>query len=78
MTSPCLFDQAQELEAQMREAAIERARWHGGQTSAEECERCGADIPEGRRLALPGVKTCVDCAAALERGKALKGALGAL
>ena len=25
------------------------------------CESCGEDIPERRRLALPGVRTCVAC-----------------
>lgn len=72
MRAPDIFDQAQELEALQREDAIERARWHGGACSAEECERCGAGIPEARRQALPGVVTCVDCAAALERGAAMK------
>lgn len=30
--------------------------------SATECEECSATIPEGRRKALPGVQTCVNCA----------------
>ena len=25
------------------------------------CEECGEKIPEGRRRALPGVRTCVSC-----------------
>lgn len=29
--------------------------------SAEYCEECGIDIPEKRRLAIKGVKYCVDC-----------------
>jgi len=29
--------------------------------SATECE-CGEEIPEGRRLAIPGVQLCVGCA----------------
>jgi RNA polymerase-binding transcription factor DksA len=29
--------------------------------SATECE-CGDEIPEGRRLAIPGVKLCTPCA----------------
>jgi phage/conjugal plasmid C-4 type zinc finger TraR family protein len=29
--------------------------------SAETCEECGEDIPERRRLALPGTRTCVAC-----------------
>lgn len=36
--------------------------------SAEECAICGDDIPEARRRALPGVRTCVACQA--ERDKA--------
>ncbi|HET9427082.1 MAG TPA: DksA/TraR family C4-type zinc finger protein [Allosphingosinicella sp.] len=31
--------------------------------SLEYCEACGEDIPERRRLALPGVRTCVTCQA---------------
>ena len=30
--------------------------------SARECSRCGNTIPEGRRDALPGITTCVECA----------------
>ena len=29
--------------------------------SLSECEECGAEIPEGRREALPGVRLCVEC-----------------
>lgn len=31
------------------------------QVSAILCEECGAPIPEARRLALPGVATCIHC-----------------
>ncbi len=31
--------------------------------SARDCAECGEEIPEKRRMALPGVKLCVDCAA---------------
>ncbi len=37
-----------------------RARLPAGE-SAEHCEECGEDIPEARRLALPGTRTCVPC-----------------
>lgn len=30
--------------------------------SAVRCEECNCKIPEGRRLALPGIQTCVNCA----------------
>lgn len=37
-----------------------RARIPAGE-SAAYCDECGEDIPEGRRQALPGVRTCVKC-----------------
>lgn len=30
--------------------------------SATNCEECDAKIPEARRVALPGIQTCVCCA----------------
>jgi phage/conjugal plasmid C-4 type zinc finger TraR family protein len=35
--------------------------------SAEECEECGDEIPEARRLAVPGCKLCVFCKEKQER-----------
>jgi phage/conjugal plasmid C-4 type zinc finger TraR family protein len=29
--------------------------------SATHCDECGEPIPEGRRKAVPGVRTCVAC-----------------
>ena len=41
---------------------IQRARSRLTQgPSLAHCEHCGADIPEPRRLALPGVRLCVAC-----------------
>jgi len=37
-----------------------RSRMPTGQ-SLEDCEACGEEIPEKRRAALPGVRTCVAC-----------------
>ncbi|WP_116090809.1 DksA/TraR family C4-type zinc finger protein [Sphingomonas crusticola] len=37
-----------------------RARIPAGE-SAQYCDECGDDIPQGRRVALPGVRTCVKC-----------------
>ncbi|NIJ22366.1 phage/conjugal plasmid C-4 type zinc finger TraR family protein [Sphingomonas naasensis] len=37
-----------------------RARMPSG-ASARWCAVCGDDIPEARRSALPGVRTCVPC-----------------
>jgi phage/conjugal plasmid C-4 type zinc finger TraR family protein len=37
-----------------------RARLPVGE-GAEHCVECGVDIPEARRKALPGARTCVSC-----------------
>lgn len=37
-----------------------RANMPAGE-SAACCDECGDPIPEARRLALPGVRTCVPC-----------------
>lgn len=29
--------------------------------SLTECAECGEEIPEKRRIAIPGVKLCIDC-----------------
>lgn len=43
-----------------------RARMPSGE-SQHFCQECGEPIPERRRAALPGVKTCVSCQAGLDR-----------
>jgi phage/conjugal plasmid C-4 type zinc finger TraR family protein len=49
--------------------AAARARMARG-PSAEFCDECGESIPERRRAALPGVRTCVACQA--ERVRAIR------
>ena len=53
-----------ELGEQVQAAALQRAidnrvRYEG--VSALECDDCGDEIPEARRLAVPGCRLCVDC-----------------
>lgn len=43
-----------------------RARIPAGE-SEPFCNECGEPIPERRRAALPGVRTCVSCQAGLDR-----------
>jgi len=38
--------------------------------SLSECAECGAEIPEGRRQAIPGVRLCVACQEAQDRAAA--------
>ena len=40
-----------------------RARMPTGEGEAH-CVECGDDIPKGRRLAVPGVRTCIICQSA--------------
>lgn len=50
-------------EAQFEQA--QRVQYQG--ESAEDCESCGTDIPEARRLAVPGCRFCVECQGLRER-----------
>ncbi len=43
-----------------------RARMPVGE-SETYCVNCGEEIPLARRLALPGVRTCIDCQSARDR-----------
>ncbi len=38
--------------------------------TAEDCDECGETIPQRRRDALPGVRTCVACQAQRDRSPA--------
>lgn len=38
--------------------------------SLEHCAECGEDIPEKRRLAIPGVRFCVACQAIRDKQRA--------
>ncbi len=44
-----------------------RARMPSGE-SAAHCALCGDDIPEARRRALPGTRTCVPCQSGRDAG----------
>ncbi len=43
-----------------------RARITSGE-SETHCQECGEEIPEARRRAMPGARTCVGCQSALDR-----------
>lgn len=45
---------------------LARAQIPAGE-SEEHCSRCGDDISEGRRRAIPGVRTCVTCQVGRDR-----------
>lgn len=50
------------------DSEVERARARLGQgESLTHCEECDTPIPERRREALPGVRTCVRCQSEQDR-----------
>ena len=52
-----------QIDASIEDAVLRaRSRLPQGE-SRRECEECGAEIPEGRRQAVPGVRLCVACQA---------------
>lgn len=60
-------EQAQALELREWEANQRRVAPPISAPSAYFCESCDEPIPEGRRLAVPGVALCVECQSDLER-----------
>lgn len=57
-----------ETEARVREHR-DRMAQQKRSVSLKECVECGEDIPEARRVAVPGVTHCIDCANFHERVK---------
>ena len=53
----------EQIEDTVKDAVMAaRARLAGGEGETH-CVECGEEIPERRRLALPGARTCVACQA---------------
>ncbi|UAN47531.1 DksA/TraR family C4-type zinc finger protein [Serratia sp. JSRIV001] len=51
--------------------AVQRARKALGHGESEHyCQECGTEIPEARRLALQGVRYCVNCQAEMDKKQA--------
>lgn len=74
-----VFDRAQEREEEKRQDALaeqaRRAQPAAGD-SALVCAMCEESIPEGRRQAVPGVQTCIECQNDVERlGMVTRGAM---
>ncbi len=53
------------------EDAVQRARSNLPRgESLDECEECGAAIPDARRKAVPGVRLCITCQEAVDKQQA--------
>ncbi|CAI1717344.1 MULTISPECIES: TraR/DksA family transcriptional regulator [Serratia] len=55
------MDIEQERQQLILDAQIEQARRKPAAPSAFLCEECDAQIPEARRLAVPGTARCANC-----------------
>lgn len=61
-----IIDQANELVEHRLQLAIQKHRIDQNAVSAEHCSECEEDIPEARRVAMPGCQTCASCQEFLE------------
>ena len=56
-----------QIDASVEDAVnLARSRMNQGE-SLTHCEECDAEIPQARREAVPGVRYCVNCQAALDK-----------
>jgi phage/conjugal plasmid C-4 type zinc finger TraR family protein len=63
-----VVDKAQEAEEALREGVLSLLQRHAPLTqSGTDCLRCGREIDERRRIALPGCCLCFMCQEATER-----------
>jgi phage/conjugal plasmid C-4 type zinc finger TraR family protein len=56
-----ICDQADDVIEENRNRALSQIPSYTG-ISTTECVECGEGIPEGRRVAIPGVTLCTPCA----------------
>jgi phage/conjugal plasmid C-4 type zinc finger TraR family protein len=63
----------EQIEDSVKDAvASARARMPSGPSLAN-CEECGEPIPEARRSALPGARTCIACQSARDKRPTFSG-----
>lgn len=62
-----LIDKANKLVEEQRDEAIKKVRSKiANEASRTHCFLCGEEIPDARRQAVIGCKTCIDCQEDLE------------
>jgi phage/conjugal plasmid C-4 type zinc finger TraR family protein len=57
----------EQIDASVEDAVTHARKKLPSGASLSHCETCGAEIPQARRDALPGVRRCVPCQAAMDR-----------
>ncbi|MCF2346230.1 TraR/DksA family transcriptional regulator [Enterobacter hormaechei] len=68
-----IIDTAAEIEELQRNAALSAHRIDRNAVSAEHCSECGDDIPEQRRIAVPGCQNCAECQGIIELKRRQRG-----
>lgn len=56
-----IIDAAQDYIDKFTQAGVDRCRINHNAVSATHCSDCGDDIPELRRLKVPGCQRCASC-----------------
>lgn len=64
---PEIIDEANALEQHIIDIGISKLRINRNAVSATHCEECGIEIPEARRISVPGCTMCIDCKEIAER-----------
>ncbi|KZX01012.1 hypothetical protein JL49_08140 [Pseudoalteromonas luteoviolacea] len=66
-------DRAQKIieQSMNRKLAEHSKQFTGADVDLDECEECGAEIPEARKIAIHNCRTCVHCQALIEREQRL-------
>ncbi len=65
-----VIDRGNEQAEYLLEVALARRAQLPTGPSATHCEECGVEIPQARRDAAPGCRTCVDCQNLLDQRNA--------
>lgn len=68
-----IADQANEAMQERLDRLLAQRTKPSTEVSATECDECGADIPDARRMAVAGTQHCTECAALLERKRFING-----
>lgn len=56
-----IIDNASDLEELQRNAAVSLMRIDQNAVSATHCKECDDELPEARRIAIPGCQLCASC-----------------
>lgn len=65
----------EQIDASVEDAVQHARRQLPAGDSLKRCEQCGADIPQARRKAVPGVRLCLNCQARIDKESHFRGSV---